>query len=101
MSWKQRAYFIKEDHTLLYFDEAANSPKGYVNISEVTLDIGPLKHISQSGCGSKQGVSVLLTLVRESKIMPIVFDEVNDAKKFCLLLGFTCSTNTIVVVFQF
>ena len=96
MSWNARAYFIKDDHTLLYFDNVTNLPKGYCNVSEISLAVGPSKNISKSGCTSSSGVSLLMTLMRDSRVMPIVFDEVEEAKKFCVLLAFHCSTNIMV-----
>lgn len=106
-SWKIRSYYVKEDATLMYFDPITKEPKGVINVSEVAIIEGPKENLQASGCSDfsiEIGVSLILTILSESRKMEVVFDTLKEAQKFCLLLGYVATASNLVVsliIFRF
>jgi hypothetical protein len=99
-SWKIRSYYIKEDGVLMYFDPVTKEPKGVIDITEVAITEGPQENLHTSGCSDfslESGVSLILTIFSESRKMEIVFDTLNDAQRFCLLVGYVATASNLLV----
>jgi hypothetical protein len=97
-SWKIRAYYIKDDGMLLYFDPVSKEPKGVFDIYNCTLSLGNVENLSKSGCKNfsvEAGHAFNLCNPSDPKVLELVFDTTKEAKKFCLLLSSGASTEAV------
>jgi hypothetical protein len=98
-SWKSRSYFIYSDHVLIYFEN--NLPKNVINIENIDIEDGEKSDISKSGLKSgkdRDAIAINLTLGNDSREkMRIVFETLDEAQKFCLLLMYGSASQSAVV----
>ena len=104
-SWKKRTYYIKDDKKLLYFyyGGKAKPPLGMLDVTSSLLSIGPLDNIKKSGALKDEAVSITTSLAHETpenNTKHFVFETVSEAKKFALMLAYTCRNSNVSVFAQ-
>jgi len=104
-SWKKRTYYIKDDKKLLYFyyGGKAKPPLGMLDVTSSLLSIGPLDNIKKSGAMKDEAVSITTSLAHETtdnNTKHFVFETVSEAKKFALMLAYTCRNSNVAVFAQ-
>jgi hypothetical protein len=101
-SWKKRTYYIKDDKRLLYFyyGGKAKPPLGMLNVTSALLAVGPADNIKKSGAIRTDAVSITLSLAHEAadnNNKHLVFETSSEAKKFALMLSYTCKNSNVMV----
>jgi hypothetical protein len=84
-SWKVRKYSLLPSYTLQYSDALSNVVKGRMNISNVTVREGARENGKNSG-GPKEAIAMDICSFDDSRNLEVVFDSVDEAKQFLLVL---------------
>lgn len=102
-TWHERRYEIRNDSLLVYYDKKENGVlRGYLKISHIEVQSGKLGHLDKSGfCDfglePENGVPMKIISLSEEphRHLDVVFDFVEDAKKFCILLNKGSNKNNV------
>jgi len=100
-TWHERRYEIRNDSLLVYYN-ATGDLRGYLQISHVDIQGGKNGHLDKSGfCDfglePENGVPMKIISMSEEpqRHLDVVFDLVEDAQKFCVLLNKGSNKNNI------
>jgi len=84
-SWKVRKYSLLSSYTLQYSDPLSNVIKGNMNISNVTVREGAREN-GKNGGAPKEAIAMDICSFDDSRTLEVVFDAIEEAKQFLLVL---------------
>lgn len=85
-NWKIRKYALFSSFELTYSDTISNATKGTMNVSNVSIREGTRENTKLSSSPHKDAYAMDILSYEDSRTLEVVFDSMEEAKKFLRVL---------------